>query len=214
MSLDLEKCSFIIQKNKEYADDRHIHYIKARDNFWQVWLSPSVVGESTNKEPQHDILLAEHSIQNCTFSSFSSNKQISLPLSEITQLEQSDLADHSLRLVLNLKKHYNFAFASDSKLYDWQDYIYQRCPLGNYSAPFNFVHKAHVGGDMVSRRHFFHHLFTNLSRTKIYSPSTQKLQEVLLLLPLVYLVRATRPPSSPPPLAALTIATVPSPHQL
>lgn len=89
----------------------------------------------------------------CSFSHFrqpSSNKRTSLPLCEITQLERSDLADHSLLLVLNLKKNCNLAFASDSELYDWQDDIYQRCPLGNYSAPFDFVHKAHIGGDLVS----------------------------------------------------------------
>lgn len=84
------------------------------------------------------------------FSQLSSNKRTSLPLCEITQLERSDLADHSLQLVLNLKKRYNLAFASDSELYDWQDDIYQRCPLGNYSTPFDFVHKAHIGSDVVS----------------------------------------------------------------
>jgi hypothetical protein len=80
----------------------------------------------------------------------SSNKRTSLPLHEITQLERSDLADYSLLLVLNHRKNYNLAFASDSELYDWQDDIYQRCPLGNYSAPFDFVHKAHIGGDAIT----------------------------------------------------------------
>jgi hypothetical protein len=94
-----------------------------------------------------------HCLSNSRFSHFwqpSSNKRTFLPLREITQLERSDLADHSLLLVLNLKKNYNLAFTSDSELYDWQDDIYQRCPLGNYSAPFDFVHKAHIGGDAIS----------------------------------------------------------------
>lgn len=80
----------------------------------------------------------------------SSNKRTFIPLREITQLERSDQADFSLLLVLNHKKNYNIAFASDSELYDWQDDIYQRCPLGNYSAPFDFVHKAHIGGDAIT----------------------------------------------------------------
>lgn len=99
------------------------------------------------------IKVSTHSNWRCPFShlyQLSSNKRTFLPLREITQLERSDLADYSLLLVLNHKKNYNLAFASDSELYDWQDDIYQRCPLGNYSAPFDFVHKAHIGGDSVT----------------------------------------------------------------
>ena len=115
------------------------------------------------------------------FCQLPSNKRTFLPLREITQLERSDLADYSLLLVLNHKKNYNLAFASDSELYDWQDDIYQRCPLGNYSAPFDFVHKAHIGGDTIGtfpvcRDIVFPYLVTNLLRTPAYCPSLQKLQ--------------------------------------
>lgn len=130
----------------------------------------------------------------------SSNKRTVLPLCEITQLERSDLADNSLLLVLNLKKKYNLAFTSDSDLYDWQDDIYQRCPLGNYSAPFDFVHKAHIGGDAISGT------FSDTSILPIYAeitggrPSSGN----------VDIAPRSRPPSGLPPLAALTISKVPN----
>jgi hypothetical protein len=146
------------------------------------------------------IKVSSHTIQTATLSyphlcQLSSNKRTFLPLCEITQLERSDLADYSLLLVLNHKKNYNIAFASDAELYDWQDDIYQRCPLGNYSAPFDFVHKAHIGGDAitgtfpVSRNIAIHYLGTNLLRTLAYCPSLQKLRE-----------GPPHPGTSPPPL--------------
>ena len=79
----------------------------------------------------------------------SSNKRTRVLLQDITELERTDLADHSLGLVAKGKR-FNFSFASDSELYDWQDDIYKRCPLGNYSAPFDFVHKSHIGSDSVA----------------------------------------------------------------
>jgi len=79
----------------------------------------------------------------------SSNKSTRIELRDITELERTDLADHSLVLKARTKR-YNISFASDSELYDWQDDIYQRCPLGNYSAPFDFVHKSHIGSDNVA----------------------------------------------------------------
>jgi hypothetical protein len=131
----------------------------------------------------------------------SSKKRTFLPLREITQLERSDMADYSLLLVLNHKKNYNLAFASDSELYDWQDDIYQRCPLGNYSAPFDFVHKAHIGGDGVAGT------FSDPSMLPIFAeiaggpPSSGNIASAPRL----------RPSSGPPPVAALTIAKA-SPH--
>ncbi|PPQ91957.1 hypothetical protein CVT25_004431 [Psilocybe cyanescens] len=87
--------------------------------------------------------------ESLTISSPSSNKRIRINLQDITKLERTDLSDHSLGLRTK-DKCYNFSFASDSELYDWQDDIYQRCPLGNYSAPFDFVHKSHIGSDRVA----------------------------------------------------------------
>ncbi|KAH9487383.1 Serine/threonine-protein kinase CLA4 [Psilocybe cubensis] len=79
----------------------------------------------------------------------SSNKRTRISLQDITELERTDLADHALELKTKIKR-YNFSFTTDSELYDWQDDIYQRCPLGNYSAPFDFVHKSHIGSDSVA----------------------------------------------------------------
>ncbi|KAF9042238.1 hypothetical protein BJ165DRAFT_1405933 [Panaeolus papilionaceus] len=79
----------------------------------------------------------------------SNNKRIRISLRDITQLERTDLTDHSLGLKAKDKK-YNFSFTSDPELYDWQEDIYQRCPLGGYSAPFGFEHKSHIGSDAVT----------------------------------------------------------------
>jgi hypothetical protein len=78
-----------------------------------------------------------------------SHKRTRIALQDISELERTDLTGHSLGLTAKAKK-FNFSFASDSELYDWQDDIYQRCPLGNYSAPFDFVHKSHIGSDSVA----------------------------------------------------------------
>jgi hypothetical protein len=77
------------------------------------------------------------------------NKRTRIELRDISELERTDLADHSLRFKTR-GKIYNFSFATDPELYDWQDDIYERCPLGNYSAPFDFVHKSHIGSDTVT----------------------------------------------------------------
>jgi hypothetical protein len=79
----------------------------------------------------------------------SSSKRTRILLHDIAELERTDLADHSLGLMAKAKR-FNISFASDSELYDWQDDIYKRCPLGNYSAPFDFVHKSHIGSDSVA----------------------------------------------------------------
>ncbi|KAF8957047.1 hypothetical protein BDZ97DRAFT_1763225 [Flammula alnicola] len=79
----------------------------------------------------------------------SSKKRTRIALRDIAELERTDLTDHSLGLKAK-EKRYNFSFASDPELYDWQDDIYQRCPLGNYSAPFDFTHKSHIGADNVT----------------------------------------------------------------
>jgi hypothetical protein len=43
-------------------------------------------------------------------------------------------------------KTYHFAFDSDSDLYDWQDDVYTRCPLGAQTTnPFGFQHIGHIG---------------------------------------------------------------------
>ncbi|KAF5313000.1 hypothetical protein D9619_003716 [Psilocybe cf. subviscida] len=76
----------------------------------------------------------------------SSNRRTRISLQDVAELERTDLTDHSLCLRAK-DKRYNLSFSSDPELYDWQDDIYQRCPLGNYSSPFDFVHKSHIGAD-------------------------------------------------------------------
>lgn len=78
-----------------------------------------------------------------------SRKHTRIALRDITELERTDLTDHSLGLKAK-DKRFNFSFSSDPELYDWQDDIYRRCPLGNYSTPFDFVHKSHIGSDTVA----------------------------------------------------------------
>ncbi|TEB29293.1 hypothetical protein FA13DRAFT_1775583 [Coprinellus micaceus] len=73
------------------------------------------------------------------------SRHIALPLSSITELERTDLMPASLSVKCN-GKTYHFAFDSDSDLYDWQDDVYTRCPLGAQTTnPFGFQHIGHIG---------------------------------------------------------------------
>ncbi|KAJ2915323.1 hypothetical protein MD484_g5101, partial [Candolleomyces efflorescens] len=75
------------------------------------------------------------------------SRHITLPLGSITELERTDLMPHSLG-VKCAGKLYHLSFDSDADLYDWQDDIYSRCPLGAQTTnPFNFQHTAHIGAN-------------------------------------------------------------------
>ena len=95
-------------------------------------------------------------------------KRTRVPLAAIVAIERTDLAAHALGIRLSAAApssrptHNNMtsangktttlslAFATDAALYDWQDDLYARSPLGRYtSGPFDFVHKAHVGADVA-----------------------------------------------------------------
>ena len=77
----------------------------------------------------------------------SSNRQTRLPLRAITELERTDLMDHSLSIKC-AGKTYHVAFDNDSDLYDWRDDMYSRCALGaQTTTPFNFQHTSHIGTD-------------------------------------------------------------------
>ncbi|KJA20874.1 hypothetical protein HYPSUDRAFT_42690 [Hypholoma sublateritium FD-334 SS-4] len=100
-------------------------------------------------------------------------KRTRVPLAAIVAIERTDLAAHALGIRLrasftpspNTPSTNNrntkpkptgktqtlaLAFATDAALYDWQDDLYARSPLGRYtSGPFDFVHKAHVGADVA-----------------------------------------------------------------
>ncbi|KAF5339328.1 hypothetical protein D9611_009827 [Ephemerocybe angulata] len=75
------------------------------------------------------------------------SRHVLLPLSSISELERSDLTNHSLT-VKCAGKTYHLSFDSDAELYDWRDDMYTRCPLGaQTTGPFNFQHTAHLGVD-------------------------------------------------------------------
>ena len=75
----------------------------------------------------------------------SNSKRVRIALSDVSELERTDLAEHSI-VINGGGRRYNIAFSTDSELYDWQDDIYRRTPLGGYSSnPFDFVHKSHIG---------------------------------------------------------------------
>ncbi|KAF6758827.1 hypothetical protein DFP72DRAFT_162190 [Ephemerocybe angulata] len=75
------------------------------------------------------------------------SRHVLLPLGSITELERSDLTNHSLT-VKCAGKTYHLSFDSDAELYDWRDDMYTRCPLGaQTTGPFNFQHTAHLGVD-------------------------------------------------------------------
>ncbi|KAH9887055.1 kinase-like domain-containing protein [Cubamyces lactineus] len=84
----------------------------------------------------------------CHFQS-SSQSQTLINLSDIANIERTDLKPYCLLLETKDKRIY-FSLKSDEELYGWQDDIYSRSPLMGVSNPTNFVHKVHVGFDPVS----------------------------------------------------------------
>ncbi|KAJ8474661.1 hypothetical protein ONZ51_g7066 [Trametes cubensis] len=79
----------------------------------------------------------------------SSQSQTLINLSDIANIERTDLKPYCLLLETKDKRLY-FSLKSDEELYGWQDDIYSRSPLMGVSNPTNFVHKVHVGFDPVS----------------------------------------------------------------
>lgn len=75
----------------------------------------------------------------------SAERRTRILLRDITVLERTDLTPHCISLTAK-GRQYHFSFDTDSDLYDWQDDIYARCPLGGATSnPFNFEHKTHIG---------------------------------------------------------------------
>ncbi|KDR70087.1 hypothetical protein GALMADRAFT_230406 [Galerina marginata CBS 339.88] len=132
----------------------------------------------------------------------SSKRRTRILLRDITELERTDLTDHSLGLKAN-EKRFNFSFSSDAELYDWQDDIYQRCPLGNYSAPFDFVHKSHIGSDTVSGT------FADTNILPIYAEIIGGQPAVSKSSPTIVAAPRSRPPSGAP-LAVISKGISPS----
>ncbi|KAJ3562450.1 hypothetical protein NP233_g9564 [Leucocoprinus birnbaumii] len=67
-----------------------------------------------------------------------------IPLKSITNLERVDLTPACLLIELANGRKCYFSFENDAVLYDWQDDIYPRSRLGNFSHPFNFTHEVHL----------------------------------------------------------------------
>ncbi|OCH85607.1 hypothetical protein OBBRIDRAFT_296905 [Obba rivulosa] len=75
--------------------------------------------------------------------------QAVIKLSDIVNIERTDLKPYCLLLETNDKRMY-FSLKNDEELYGWQDDIYSRSPLVGVSNPTSFVHKVHVSYDPVS----------------------------------------------------------------
>ena len=81
----------------------------------------------------------------CATRQSSTERRTRILLRDITALERTDLTPHCVSLTAK-GRQYHFSFDADSDLYDWQDDIYGRCPLGGATSnPFNFEHKTHIG---------------------------------------------------------------------
>jgi len=78
--------------------------------------------------------------------SFTAVSQI--PLSHISKLERVDSKPYCLLLEAKARRYY-LSFDSDGELYDWQEDVYSRSPLGA-GQPFGFIHNIHVGVDGAS----------------------------------------------------------------
>lgn len=70
-----------------------------------------------------------------------------IPLQLITNIERVDLRPACLVLGFSCGRRYYLSFENDAVLYDWQDDIYPRSRLGNFSSPFNFIHEVHITSD-------------------------------------------------------------------
>ncbi|TFK33091.1 kinase-like domain-containing protein [Crucibulum laeve] len=79
----------------------------------------------------------------------SSPQQSVILLSDISNIERTDLKPYCLLLETKDKRYY-LSLKNDEELYGWQDDVYSRSPLMGVSNPTNFVHKVHVGFDPVS----------------------------------------------------------------
>lgn len=67
-----------------------------------------------------------------------------IPLQSIINIERIDLTPACLVLEFSCGTKYYLSFENDAVLYDWQDDIYPRSRLGNFSNPFNFIHEVHL----------------------------------------------------------------------
>jgi hypothetical protein len=75
----------------------------------------------------------------------SAERRTRILLRDITVLERTDLTPRCISLTAK-GRQYHLSFDTESDLYDWQDDIYGRCPLGRATSnPFNFEHKTHIG---------------------------------------------------------------------
>ena len=68
-------------------------------------------------------------------------------LKSITGIERVDLTPACLSLELANRRKYYLSFENDAVLYDWQDDIYPRSRLGNFSHTLDFVHQVHFTSD-------------------------------------------------------------------
>lgn len=74
-----------------------------------------------------------------------------IPLKSIINIERVDLTPACLLLEFTNGKKCYLSFENDAVLYDWQDDIYPRSRLGNFSHPFNLVHEVHLTTNDLNR---------------------------------------------------------------
>ncbi|KAJ3129207.1 Protein kinase [Nowakowskiella sp. JEL0407] len=69
-------------------------------------------------------------------------------LKEVEKVERTEHKEYCFEIATK-EKSYLVACKTDEELYGWMEEIYQRSPLG-ISHPTNFVHKVHVGFDVIT----------------------------------------------------------------
>jgi len=71
-----------------------------------------------------------------------------IPLSQVSKIERVDSKPYCLLLEAKDRRYY-LSFDNDGELYDWQEDVYSRSPLGT-GQPFGFIHNIHIGGEGTS----------------------------------------------------------------
>ncbi|KAF8637458.1 hypothetical protein AX17_002803 [Amanita inopinata Kibby_2008] len=77
-----------------------------------------------------------------------SAKQAVIHLRDVKNVERVDAKPYCLLVEAN-NQRYLLSLNNDEELYDWQDDVYLRTPMGE-GLPFNFAHEIHVGVDPVT----------------------------------------------------------------
>ncbi|KAJ6602632.1 hypothetical protein DFH09DRAFT_1125248 [Mycena vulgaris] len=97
---------------------------------------------------RNDKWLALSETQLTMYSSETEDPRSHILLSDIAQLERTDVVPYGLALKTKDERRYLMTFQNDADLYGWQDDIASRS-MG-VGLPYNFVHEAHASVDPVN----------------------------------------------------------------